>query len=485
MSPFPPATRTLLILAVALGALVARSSGAEPSLPRPDESITNCVHWKLDTSNRNEVAWYSRLGTHSGALVVTRDLVFVGTNNGYADDDKPRDSKIKGDQSLLVCFNRVNGEFLWQLAHPRIPDRMQDVAWSPIQSRTAVDGDRAYYISNRDELVCVDLKATLGAVRAGRAYDQGAPPIDWKLDMIDKLKVHITTPGDIGNVICSPLVCGDYVYCLTGNGRGWDRDYQTYTVVNPEAPSFVAVSKKDGSVVWTSNLPGKNILKSQWSSPFILNAGKQTQIVFPAGDGCLYALEPLTGKLVWKLDCNAARPDYRQLAEFQLGYEFTRPALRDGLLCIGLDQGFASDQANGSALLCLEAPTGKSAAPPLVKWTRVAKGEYSVAAPVLAGDSVYTLTNDGLLLKFDAASGRVTWRADLIDQAGEYSSPVLDRDRLYVPTETGIIVFQVGTTPKCLGCYEFESVIEATPVILGDQMYVATRSFVAAINLKN
>ena len=50
-------------------------------------------------------------------------------------------------------------------------------------------------------------------------------------------------------------------YFSTGHGV----ESKDHTVVNPEAPSFLAVNKKTGKVEWKDNSPGKNIMEGQWN----------------------------------------------------------------------------------------------------------------------------------------------------------------------------------------------------------------------------
>ena len=217
--------------------------------------------------------------------------------------------------------------------------------------------------------------------------------------------------------------------------------------------------------------------------PSLSKPADRRRIVFPGGDGCLYAFEPITGKLVWKLDCNTAQPDFTKLAHRDLGFEFTRPSFAGGAICIGLHQGLAGGQSHGSAMFCLELPSADSRAP-RVRWARAGRNESSMASPTIVGGSAYVLTDDGLLLKRDMASGRTTWRAD-VGITAEFGSPVLHCDRLYVPTVEGVYVFAIGQSPKCVGFYDIESgdPVVGTPLVRGDRMYVTTRHYLWAIEL--
>src|SRR5262249_51387872 len=147
-------------------------------------------------------------------------------------------------------------------------------------STPTVDGDRLYYVTPACEVVC--------ASTAGKVV--------WTYDMMKKLKVF---PCYIGN--CSPLVAEDLVFVVTGNGR---QAPGANELPSPRAPSFAAFHKKTGALAWKDSSPGANILEGQWSNPAYGVIKGKSQVIFPGGDGWLYAFEPRTGKPIWKFDCN-------------------------------------------------------------------------------------------------------------------------------------------------------------------------------------
>src|SRR5205085_9921236 len=115
------------------------------------------------------------------------------------------------------------------------------------------DGDRVYYVTNRCELVC----ATPGGLAAGNVgiqdeqyKDATDADVVWRLDMIGELGVF---PHNLA--ACSPLVVGDLIFVVTGNGV----DEGHLNVPSPEAPSFIAVDKKTGKPKWKSNLPSAGV----------------------------------------------------------------------------------------------------------------------------------------------------------------------------------------------------------------------------------
>src|SRR5213076_1616438 len=93
---------------------------------------------------------------------------------------------------------------------------------------------------------------------------------------------------------------GDTLFVVTANGV----DEGHVNVPSPEAPSFIALDKKTGKVKWQDSSPGKFIMHGQWSNPSYGVINGKPQVIFPGGDGWLYAFEPETGKLIWKFNGN-------------------------------------------------------------------------------------------------------------------------------------------------------------------------------------
>src|SRR5262245_773372 len=103
----------------------------------------------------------------------------------------------------------------------------------------AVEGNRLYYVSNRCEWTCADTEGFRDGkndgVRDEKRTGQTDADIVWRLDMVKELGVF---PHNWS--VCSPLVVGDLVFVVTGNGV--DEDH--INIPAPRAPSFLAVNKR-------------------------------------------------------------------------------------------------------------------------------------------------------------------------------------------------------------------------------------------------
>jgi len=136
---------------------------------------------EVDLSTTKNVKWVAKLGSQTyGNPVVANGKVYVGTNNA-----SPRDPKYKDDRSCLYAFNEYNGDFIWQLAVPKLASgKVNDWEYLGILASACVEGDRVYVVTNRCEVVCLDAQGMAngndGPFKDEAKYlgGPGKPPIE-------------------------------------------------------------------------------------------------------------------------------------------------------------------------------------------------------------------------------------------------------------------------------------------------------------------
>lgn len=468
-----------------------------------------------DEIKKEFVLWSAELGSKAyGGPVVAGDKVIVGTNN-----QRPRDKagfNEKGepiDLGVIMTFDRANGTFLWQSVFKKLAaGQVQDWPKEGICSTPVVEGDRLYYVSNRCELVC----STTGG------------KIEWKLDMIGKLGVF---PHNLAT--CSPLLIGEYLWLETSNGV----DEFHINVPAPKAPSFIKVSKKDGDVVWQNNMPtvkltevaqnaedqkaffkvlinrGDLIQHGQWSNPAFAEVDGVAQVVFPGGDGWIYSFD-LTGKLLWKFDCNPKD------AEYHLGGKGTRndfiatPVIYQNKVYIGVGQDPEHLKGVGH-LWCIgmtkrgdvspELVTDNSVWPPKTKanpnsamvWhyggyttpedrKKLQRNFYfgrTMSTCAIKDDILYIAELEGYLHCLDANTGKAFWVHDT--KAQTWSSTYWADNKVYLGNESGtLFVFAHGKEKKLLAENAMGARVRATPVAAGNVLYVMTENKLWALRNK-
>ena len=179
----------------------------------------------FDPKTGQNIKWKADLGTSTWATpVVAGGRVLIGTNN-----DKPRDPRHQGDRGIVLCLDEKDGSFCWQLVVPkREGDIYQDWPKVGICSPPTVEGDRVYVLTNRAEVLCLDLKGQAngndGPFRdEGRFMaPQGSPPMQvtekdadiiWVFDIPAQAGTYRHDTGH-----ASILLHGNYLYLNSCNG---------------------------------------------------------------------------------------------------------------------------------------------------------------------------------------------------------------------------------------------------------------------------
>jgi outer membrane protein assembly factor BamB len=421
--------------------------------------------WDIKTNTN--VRWKAALGSTSyGNPVVADGKVFVGTNN-----DNPRNTQVTGDKGVLMCFREKDGAFLWQAVSDKL-DAGQSLDWPEqgVCSSPAVAGKRLYYVSNRGELVCLDTEGFADGANEGPFREEVLKgPLDadvvWKLDMIRELGV---SPRNMSN--SSPLVWEDLVFVETSNGRNDEQG----KVLAPRAPSFLAVNRQTGKVVWQDSSPGDRILHGQWSSPALGEVNGVVQVVFPGGDGWLYAFNARTGAPLWRFDLNpkdAVWPKTR-------GYGIATPVFHGGKVFMAVGQDPESGEGVGH-LYCIDpSKTGDiTEAGRVWQYDRIRR---SISTAAVAHDLLFISDFSGFLHCLDAATGKPLWSYDVL--AAVWGSPLVADGRVYLGDEDGdLVVLQAGREVKKLGEINMGSAIYSAPVPANGALYIMTRSQLFAI----
>ena len=425
--------------------------------------------WDIETG-RN-IKWTAELGSQTyGNTVVAGGKVFVGTNNQAG-----RQPKAEGDKGVILCFSEKDGEFLWQMTHDKLPaGRVNDWPQQGICSSVAVDGERFYYVSNRCELVCADVEGFRDGENDGPYTDETLTDkidgdIVWKIDMINELGVF---PHNLAT--SSPTYDERLVYVVTGNGV----DEGHLVIPVPVAPSFLAVDKMTGEIVWESNAPGEEILHGQWSSPAVGVIGGKKQAIFPGGNGRLYSFDAATGDELWSFQCNPKD------AVWELGGMGTRnniiatPVIYDDKVFISVGQDPEHGDGPGH-LYAVDAIKSGDVTDSAALWH---KDDFnrSMSTVAIHDGILYTADLTGILYALDVGTGETLWTHDMV--AALWSSPMVVDGKVYIGDEDGdIVVFATGREKKVLFETSMGSSTYTTPVAANGVLYISNRKQLFAI----
>ncbi|MBI3874765.1 MAG: PQQ-like beta-propeller repeat protein [Verrucomicrobia bacterium] len=189
-------------------------------------------------------------------------------------------------------------------------------------------------------------------------------------------------------------------------------------------PFIIALSKADGKVLWKTSRETTAAKKFSFSTPLVITVSGQKQIITP-GSGAVCALNPKDGSEIWRV-------------RYGEGYSVVpRPVFGHGM--IFLSSGF--DRASIIAIR----PDGKGDVTDThVVWT-LGKSAPKTPSPLLVGDELYIVSDDGVASCVDAKTGSVYWAERLT--GGFSSSPLFADGKLYFQNETGTgFVLKAGKT---------------------------------------
>jgi len=440
---------------LALGVSLARADDWPMLGGRPDRNMVSVekglpTEWDGGAKNpRKHIKWVADLGQVTyGSPVVSGGRVFIGTDND--------DPTVKQKRGVLKCFSEKDGSLLWRAVHEKLSDESEDDGSIGICSTPCVVGDRVYYVSNRGELVC-------RAVEDGREI--------WVLDMRTTLGI---SPNQAS--ASSPLVAGELVFVVTGHGA----NYRTGLIKNPEAPSFLAVDRTSGKIVWQDNSPGEKIITGQWGSPGYGVVDGVAQVAFPGGDGWLYSFEATTGKLLWKFNCKAhEKPS--PTGEPETIYSLVAPPVFVGPhVFVAIGEPEASSGAG--ALRCLDA-RGRGDVTTTAEVWRVDGEKFNDSLSTVAVHEglVYATDTAGFLSCTDAVTGEQVWVHDLL--ANIWGSPLVVEGRVYVQVGEGdVYIFQTGREKKLIAKNaSLPDMGHGTPVAANRTLYITGQRKLYAI----
>lgn len=460
----------LLVLLVSASAETAMWGGS-PSRNQVSAAKNLPTSWDAETGVN--IKWTAELGsqTYGGPLIVD-DKIIVGTNN-----QAERNPAHRGDRGVVMAFNRADGTFLWQIAHPKLPaGRVNDWPQQGVCSTPYAEGDRLYYISNQAEMVALDTEGFLDGENDGPITDEeSTESIDadviWTFDMIAELDVF---PHNLAT--SSPLGIDGRLFALTSNGV----DEGHIHIPAPFAPSFIALDQQSGELIWDSSLPGDQILHGQWANPAYGIAGGREQVIFPGGDGWLYSLTPDTGELIWKFDCNPKD------SVWELGGRGTRnnivstPVFYDGKVYIAVGQDPEHGEGEGHLWAIDASGKGDITATGAV-WHFGNKDYHRTISTVAISDGLlYTADLSGFVYCLDAQTGEHYWTHDTF--AAIWGSPFVADGKVYIGDEDGDIdVLKIGKKLEVLHETNLGSAVYTTPVARDGVLYIASRNTLFAI----
>ena len=476
------------------------------------------LKWNVETGEN--VLWSMPLGSETyGNPVVANGKVYIGTNNGNG-YIKRYPSSV--DLGCLVCFNEKSGEFLWQHSNEKLPTgRVHDWPHQGICCSPYVDGERAWYVTSRGTVVCLDTEGFRDGQNDSPYVDEKETAeteadVIWLVDMMKDLGV-----SQHNMCSCSVTVVGNLLFVITGNGV----DESHITIPEERAPSFICLDKNSGKLLWRDSSPGANVLHGQWSSPAYGEFDGVAQVIMGGGDGYVYSFlaEGRDGKaeLLWKFDCNPKDSIYLLGGRATRNHLIATPVVSEGLVYVGVGEDPEHGEGQGH-LWCIDPTKRGDVSPTLVYNSKDPKtpishkrlqalvekeGDFERENPnsaavwhyvgadpanfettmhrtcgtvAIKNDLLFVSDFSGLVHCLDPKTGKPYWTYDMF--AASWASPLIVEDKVYLGDEDGdITVFRLSKEQEILGEVNMGSSVYTTPVVANDTLFIANRNRVFAI----
>lgn len=486
-----------------------------------------------DISSGENVIWSANLGSQTyGNPVVANGKIYVGTNNG-AGYIKRYPSRI--DLGCLVCFDEQTGKFLWQHSNEKLSTgRVHDWPLQGVCAAPFIDGDRLWYVTNRGEICCLDTEGFHDGENDGDFKDEKPKKADlpydesieadvvWKVDMMAQLGI-----SQHNMCSCSVTAVGNVLFVNTSNGV----DEGHINLPRPSAPSFLAMDRSTGKILWTDNTPGANVLHGQWSSPAYGILGGEAQVIFGAGDGWIYSFAPEgdgdgKAKMLWKFDANPKESRYELGGRATRNHIIGTPVIYDGLLYVAVGEDPEHGEGIGH-LWCID-PTKRGDISPEIVYNAAApekpiahkrlqalekdKGDFAKPNPnsaavwhysvvdtngngkndfeetmhrtigsvAIKNDLLYVADFSGLVHCIDARTGLPHFTHDMLQAS--WGSPLIVDDKVYIGGEDGdVTILELSKELNIIAQVSMGNSVYSTPVVANNVLYIANKDQLFAI----
>jgi len=389
---------------------------------------------------KTNIQWKAPLtGKGSATPIIWGDHVFVVTavdTQRKVEPDKkgkidPRFEKKTSapdtyHQFIVMCFDRQSGDLKWKkVAAEAVPHEGTHNSHSYAAGSPTTDGQFLYVSFGSFGIFCYDFDGNL----------------TWQKEF-GKLNTRLGW----GEAV-TPVLHGDSLIL------NWDQEADS---------SLICLNTKTGNQRW--RMPREE--KTSWNTPLIVEHAGKTQVILN-GTNRARGYDLSDGKVVW--ECAGMTTNAIPSAVAKDGMAYIMSGYR-GAAAVAVPLDSTGDLKDN----------GK------VGW-RYAKGTPYVPSPLLLGDRLwFTQANTQVLTILDIKTGKPVLDQERLPSVKSfYGSPSAAAGRVYLTDRDGItLVLKDGTTLDLLATNRLDDAIDASPAIVGKQLFLRGEKYLYCIGAK-
>jgi outer membrane protein assembly factor BamB len=453
--------RTTALLVLLVTAATVRAQGvAWPQFRGPESNPIGTHPRLVDRWSKTEnVEWSQEIpGRGWSSPIVAGDRVYLTTVT--------TDGKSKPPQTGTEYSNEYVAELQKQgLSMKEIIERV-----------TARDIELPHEVTLHYFLYCLNLKS--GKVEWQKEFFTGRPPggrhrknsfasespvTDGKFIYVYIANLGLWAFDVKGKPVWKTPLEANPIYLDFGTGSSPALADNLLVVVsdNEKQQYIAAFDKKTGKQVWRT---GRELAKGQparsgWATPFVWRHDLRTEII-TIGPGELISYD-LNGKELWRMGGMAGAP-------------IPTPFAYDGLLYINGGRGRPLFAVRPGASGNISLKEGEKSNE-YVAWSQPRGGTYLPSSLAYQG-AVYSLTETGILTRYDAKTGKETYKTRVDPAATAFTtSPWAYNGKLFMLSEEGeTFVVSTGEEFKLLHVNSLDDMAQASPALVGERLLIRT-----------
>jgi len=288
-----------------------------------------------------------------------------------------------------------------------------------------------------------------------------------------RVYVHFGSYGTacLDTATCQPIWKRQDLPCRHYRGPGSSpvlfEDLLILTFDGADLQYLAALDKKTGKTVWKTdrstvwhdfddqgNVKREGDFRKAFSTPLIIDGGGKQQMI-TLGSTTAFSYDPRTGQEIWKV----RMPGYTPAA---------RPVYGNGLAYITSGRGVIE-------LLAVRVDGRGDVTDTHVAWKMEGRGVPEEPSPLLVGDLLYTVSNDGIVTCLEGATGDKVWSERL---GGNYeASPLYADDRIYFINVQGkATVIKPGRAFEVLAVSKLDTGCMASPAVAQNALFIRTKT---------